>query len=59
MNNCKNFSSLDGMAYNYQCSDQLQLLAEHWQTNNNNNNNNNMKSQIENEKNKSISLWNY
>ena len=32
MNNGKAFSSLDGMACSYQCSDQCQFLPGHWQT---------------------------
>ena len=31
MNNGKAFSSLDGMACSYQCSDQFQFLPGHWQ----------------------------
>ena len=31
MNNDKAFSSLDGMACSYQCSDQFQFLPGHWQ----------------------------
>ena len=31
MNNGKTFSSLDGMACSYQCSDQSQFLPGHWQ----------------------------
>ena len=31
MNNGKAFSSLDGMTCSYQCSDQFQFLAGHWQ----------------------------
>ena len=31
MNNGKAFSSLDGMAYSYQCSNQFQFLPGHWQ----------------------------
>ena len=30
MNNSKAFSSLDGMACSYQCSDQFQFLPGHW-----------------------------
>ena len=31
MNNGKTFSSLDGMACSYQCSEQFQFLPGHWQ----------------------------
>ena len=33
MNNCKAFSSLDDMAFSYQCSDQFQFPPGHWQPN--------------------------
>ena len=67
MNNGKAFSSLDGMACSYQCSDQFQFLPGLWQAktywiswdlkkpnlfkNNLNNTRNNIKSQIQNENN--------
>ena len=70
MNNGKAFSSLDGMACSYQCSEQFQFLLGHWQVkrywiswdlkkpnlfnNNLNNTRNNMKSRIQNKKNGGI-----
>ena len=67
MNNGKAFSSLDGMACSYQCSDQFQFLPGLWQAkrywiscylkkwnlfkNNLNNTRNNVKPQIQNKKN--------
>ena len=70
MNNGKAFSSLDGMACSYQCSDQFQFLPGLWQAkrywiswdpkkpnlfkNNLNNTRNNLKSQIQNKKNGGI-----
>ena len=70
MNNGKAFSSLDGMACSYQCSEQFQFLLGHWQVkrywipwdlkkpnlfnNNLNNTRNNTKSRIQNKKNGGI-----